>query len=130
MDRQPGAGRQELRVARGESGHEQPVESECPDRDGRAAIARQAWNERPADPDSRVRVDDDADDVGAEEAEDEQPDILVPREQALRELPGRLVDGMAQDQADDDLDSKQDETEQAGRPRGEPDPELGLMVGT
>ena len=61
-------------------------------------------------------------------ANDEDPQVLVPREDPLRQLPGRLVGRVAQDQPERDLDGQQQESRDPGGPGGQPDAELRLVL--
>ena len=121
-------GRQESRVACADCRQQERIQRHRAERDRRAAVGRQARNERAGDADAGIRIEHDADDVDEQERHDEDPQVLVPREDPLRQLPGRLVGRMAQDQAERDLEGQQQECRDPRRSGGQPDPELGLAL--
>ena len=62
-------------------------------------------------------------------ASDEDPDVVVPGKDPLRQLPGRLVRRVAEDEAEGDLERQQQERDDPAGACDKPDPELGLPVG-
>lgn len=125
MEREPEAGREELRVPGGQAGREEDVAGQAAEPDGRAAVAREARDERAPQADPGVRIGDEARDVGAEEGEHEDPELLVPRGEVLRDPPPRLVGRVAEEEPEDDLGGEEEVGGDPARPGDEPDPELG-----
>ena len=128
VELQPPAGRQQLGVARGQAGHQEGVHRQAAQGHRHRPIGRQARHERALDADPGVRVEDDADHVGGQEGHHEHEQVLVPREQPLRQLPGRLVDRVAEDEAERDEKGQQDVGGHSRRPTGQPEAHLGLVL--
>ncbi len=103
MERQPRPGWQELGVASRQGRDQERVQRQRAERDGGAPVLREARDERSDGTDAGLRVDDQAHDVRHEESRDEDPQVVVPREDPLRQLPRRLVVRVAEHEADGHL---------------------------
>ena len=127
MDLEPDTRSQHLRVTRREACDQEAVQGQGADRHRDAAKARQAGYQGTDRADISVGVEHDTDDVSGRERDREDQQVLVPGKDPLRQLPGRFVDRVAEDQAHGDDEGQDEVGRRPGGASDEPDPHLGLI---